>query len=358
MSLPAAKRNEIVHKIIESIGEIKESGTLDVVTIARKYNVTTQTIYRYLKKLEKEGRIVRTPKGRENIYELTEIVKVFSLSVEEGAEDVAWNSHVEKFVKGTPECAYHVLYYIFTEMINNAIDHSEGTEIKVRISKNELQTEFSILDNGVGIFNKIASAMNLAEKRFAILELSKGKFTTNPESHTGEGIFFSSKAADLFVISSDGLTFSSNVKYEKAPEISSEYMIWDSPLLHIGTGVFFVVHHSHSKPLKALFDEFADPSDDYRFEKTAVPVKLVEFGNETPLFISRSQAKRLLVRFEEFKKIIIDFSDIDSIGQGFADEVFRVFPNNHPETQLIPTNCSESVKQMIARVSGKRDVVS
>jgi len=353
MSLSAVNRNVIVQEIIALISAREGSKALDTAAIAKKHSVTTQTIYRYLKKLEQDGRITKNPKGRENIFELTKETKEFILPLEGAAEDVAWNTHVEEFVKGTPECAYRILYYIFTEMVNNAIDHSDGTEIKVRASKNEYRTIFSIIDNGVGIFNKIAKALNLPEKRFAILELSKGKFTTNPESHTGEGIFFSSKAADIFYINSDGLSFASNVSYDCALDIISDYMIWDGPNTGVGTNVSFKVNHNHSKPLKAVFDEFADSSDDLSFEKTTVPVRLLEYANDNPLFISRSQAKRLLARFEEFKDIILDFSDIDMIGQGFADEVFRVFPANHPGSKLTPVNCNESVRQMIARVSAK-----
>ena len=62
-------------------------------------------------------------------------------------------------------------------------------------------------DNGIGIFTKVQNTLGLSEKRYAILELAKGKFTSDPDSHTGEGIFFSSKAADEFVILSDHLMF-------------------------------------------------------------------------------------------------------------------------------------------------------
>lgn len=351
MSLPEAKRNRIIEYIIDRIGRSEKIMDIDTARIANEYGVTIQTIYRYLKKLEEDGRIIRTPKGRGYIYELPEVTDRFKLLIDDCSEDVAWNKYVQDFIGDVPECANHILYYIFTEMVNNAIDHSEGTEIYISIKKNEFRTEFMIIDNGIGIFNKIAAALNLPEKRFAILELAKGKFTTDPESHTGEGIFFSSKAADMFIINSDDLSFASNIAYSTAPEIVSEYMVWDFPLDSGGTNVLFNVHHGHSRPLKEVFDEYAGIPDEYGFDKTAVPVRLVEFGNDNPLFISRSQAKRLLARFEDFNNIILDFSGVDSIGQGFADEVFRVFPARHPGSKLTPVNCSDNVQQMIKRVS-------
>ena len=81
--------------------------------------------------------------------------------------------------------------------------------------------------------------------------------------------------------------------------------------------------------------------------KTQVPVFLAIYGNEN--LISRSQAKRLLVRFEKFKTIILDFEGVDMIGQAFADEIFRVFQNTHPTIDIRPINTNEQVEKMISR---------
>jgi hypothetical protein len=68
-------------------------------------------------------------------------------------------------------------------------------------------------------------------------------------------------------------------------------------------------------------------------------------------FISRGQAKGIAVRFEKFLEIEINFSDIDFIGQGFADELFRVWKNKHPEIKLYAINTSNDVKNMISHVT-------
>ena len=91
-------------------------------------------------------------------------------------------------------------------MFNNAIDHSGGTEI-VFVTKTAAQTTITIKDNGIGIFKKIQAAMNLLDERHAILELAKGKLTTDPKRHTGEGIFFTSRLVDSFDIVSGGGVF-------------------------------------------------------------------------------------------------------------------------------------------------------
>ena len=102
-----------------------------------------------------------------------------------------------------------------------------------------------------------------------------------------------------------------------------------------------------SRTLKKIYDQYAPGSDDYGFNKTVVPVKLAQYGNDK--LISRSQAKRLLARVELFKTVMFDFTDVPSIGQAFADEIFRVFAHEHPDIQLVPIKASSEVRRMIER---------
>lgn len=83
--------------------------------------------------------------------------------------------------------------------------------------------------------------------------------------------------------------------------------------------------------------------EDYGFNKAVVPVRMLKHGLEQ--LISRSQAKRLLARFERFKVVILDFKGVDTIGQAFADEIFRVFSSEHPDVKLVPVNATSEVKK-------------
>ncbi len=104
---------------------------------------------------------------------------------------------------------------------------------------------------------------------------------------------------------------------------------------------------------KEVFDKFASEDADYAFSKTHVPVKLMQYGTDN--LISRSQAKRLLARFDKFHEVILDFSGVESIGQAFADEVFRVFQNSYPATHIVAINANEQVGQMISRAKSHRE---
>jgi len=43
----------------------------------------------------------------------------------------------------------------------------------------------------------------------------------------------------------------------------------------------------------------------------------------------------------------MDFKNVRTVGQGFVDEVFRVFRNRHPHIKLEFINVSEDVQFMI-----------
>lgn len=86
---------------------------------------------------------------------------------------------------------------------------------------------------------------------------------------------------------------------------------------------------------------------DEGFVRTRIPIKEVcPYGEP----IARSQARRILYRLEEFKQVELDFEGIEFMGQGFADEIFRVFQKKYPELELIPINASKTVLGMIKHV--------
>jgi hypothetical protein len=84
-----------------------------------------------------------------------------------------------------------------------------------------------------------------------------------------------------------------------------------------------------------------------KFAKTIVPVKLLAVGEDR--LVSRSQAKRLLNRFDRFMEVVLDFEGVESVGQAFAAEVFRVFALAHPHVKLVPIRQNEAVSRMITR---------
>ncbi|MEK6210348.1 MAG: STAS-like domain-containing protein [Pseudomonadota bacterium] len=112
-----------------------------------------------------------------------------------------------------------------------------------------------------------------------------------------------------------------------------------------GTGVSFAIQRSSRRFIEEIFSEFAPEEYDFRFQKTKMLVKLLQRE-----FVSRSEAKRLVANLEKFSEIVLDFRDVKSVGQGFADEVFRVFARRHPAVKIATENTNPGVDAMIRHV--------
>lgn len=308
---------------------------------AEHFKITRQAINKHLQRLVKEKSLAETGETRNRTYKLAPILEWRSAYqiTPELEEYVVWEKDIAPILGSHPENIIDIWHYGFTEMFNNAKDHSGGTEIIVWMAKTAINTEMYIMDNGIGIFKKIQQALNLPDERYAILELSKGKLTTDPAHHTGEGIFFASRMFDTFGIGSGQVYFGHAFGKE-------EDWILSSVTFERGTTVLMRVSNHTARTPKKIFDQYTS-DDDYGFNKTVVPIMLAQYGNDK--LISRSQAKRVVARVELFKIVMLDFTGVPTIGQAFADEIFRVFANEHPNLELIPIHANSEVKRMIER---------
>jgi len=243
---------------------------------------------------------------------------------------------LEKKIKHLPENIKHIWAYAISEMVNNVIDHSDGETMKVIVEQNYLTTSVRIIDDGVGIFEKIRSHFSFASIDEAICELFKGKLTTDEANHSGEGIFFTSRMMDSFYIVSDGKIFSTN-RFDND-------IILDEGENKKGTSVYMTLSNLTSRTAREIFDQYS--SVDGGFTTTRIPLKNI--FDTAP--VSRSQAKRICNRLENFKEVIIDFDGISWIGQGFAHQIFVVFKNAHPDISITPIKMNESVEGMYLHV--------
>jgi len=334
-----ARGEDIRRFILERV----EKHPSDIAKLAsRHFKITRQAVNKHLRRLIFEKSLTETGETRKRAYKLAALVewrKIYTISPEL-EEHVLWDQDISPVLQPLPENAMDIWHYGFTELLNNAKDHSAGTMILVKISKTAVTTEMMIADNGIGIFKKIQEAFNLPDLRYAILELAKGKLTTDPSRHTGEGVFFSSRMFDRFSIGADKVYYG----HRLGDDDSDWVMDWGNA----GTTVFMELSNHTARTAKKIFDQYASPDEDYGFNKTVVPVNLAQYGNDK--LISRSQAKRVVSRLELFKTILFDFTGVPSIGQAFADEIFRVFANKHPTISLLSIHANAEVARMIARV--------
>jgi hypothetical protein len=305
--------------------------------------ITRQAASGRLKKLVMLGYIEATGTTRSRIYSLKPLKEATATYAIPGpSEDIVWRELCAPLLADLPENVRDIWHYGITEMVNNAIDHSSSPTMRIGMIRNALYTTGWIADDGEGIFLKIQRALNLYDPREAIIELAKGKCTTDPANHTGEGIFFSSKVFDAYDIRSGNLFFMHD---DGKLDILTEREKGSH-----GTLVIMRIDNDSQKASKDVFDRFSSP-DEYTFDKTIVPVRLAIHEGEK--LVSRSQAKRITMRFEMFRHVILDFDGVSEIGQAFADEIFRVFQNAHPDILMAPVNMTSAVNDMVNRARNK-----
>jgi len=333
------KRGEQIRQfILTNVGEHPN----DVAALASQtFGITRQAVNKHIQRLVEQKSLLVKGSTKNKSYQLHPLVQWARIYPLNGnlEEDRVWDSDIKPLLLELPDNVRDIWIYGFTEMLNNAIDHSSGEQVTIHVEKTAIDTEIVIWDDGEGIFKKIQRELNLQDERHAVLELAKGKLTTDPDRHSGQGIFFTSRMFDRFTICSGNVYFSHEFN-------ESEDWVLERHQLRVGTGVFMKLANNTARQSKQVFDSFST-GDDYAFTKTVVPVELAQYGDEK--LVSRSQAKRLLTGVDKFKVVVFDFSGVEAIGQAFADEVFRVFKKQHPEIELLRMNTNQSVDQMIRR---------
>jgi len=303
---------------------------------SQKFGISLPAVYKHFDRLvsdnqltKKDGRYVLQSLQHKYIYNNNGTLR----------EDAVWEKDIKKHFSGVLNNIRNIWIYGFMEIFNNAIEHSGGKKIRVTISENKQLISMSVSDDGIGIFNNIKEKFNLPDEKDALLELAKGKRTTDSTRHSGQGIFFTSKVFDDFIIFSNEIYFSTSDKSSKINSDKNKY----STLVYMG------ISNSSGKKLKTIFDKYSTeiPGD---FDKTIVPIRL---ANSSDL-VSRSQARRVLSGLELFREVTLDFKDIEYIGQAFADEIFRVFPNMNPNITILTQNTNSEVQNMISRAKNTK----
>ncbi|MES2403232.1 MAG: DUF4325 domain-containing protein [Pseudomonadota bacterium] len=318
-----------------------------VAVVGEALGLTRQTVAARARELIERGYLAKSGTTRPTYGLGPSRRAVFTHSLYGLEENWVWLHDIAPLLRGLPANLIEICHHGLTEMVNNAIDHSGGSRLRVFVDRTRERVTLLVSDDGVGIFRKITAALRLSDSRLALLELSKGKLTTDPRRHSGEGVFFTSRMFDRFQIASGQLVFDHDDKQadDLLERIEPRYA-------RRGTTVLMQIAIKSKRTAKQVFDTFSSGPDDYAFAKTVVPVRLARVGDEN--LVSRSQAKRLMQRIERFRTVVLDFAGIACIGQAFADEVFRVFANANPDVELIPIHATPEVQQMIRRAQVAR----
>ena len=312
-----------------------------------EFNITRQTASRHLKALVDSGDVIAQGNTKSRQYALK---TKFSINIDvditpETEEDSIWTKLVRPHICDVRKNIMEICHYGFTEMMNNVIDHSGSKTARIHIRRTAVSIHLNIIDKGIGIFEKIQTDFKLEDQRQALLELSKGKLTSDSDNHSGEGIFFTSRMFDKFIIRSGKM-------YYTCMPSNEDYLFESRDKLYMkGTTIRMGISLNSTRDSTDVFNKYTSKDDDHAFSKTHVPVFLASYDNDQ--LVSRSAAKRVLARFSKFKEVWLDFQGVEKIGQAFADEIFRVYAKANPEVIFTYSQANDDVEGMIIRAVNK-----
>lgn len=334
------KRGEAVRAFI--LRNVEDRSRDVVSRTTGQFGISRQAVHKHLKFLVGAGLISRTSLARYQLCTVEEYKKILPVT-DATPEDIVWRTEIRDMLAALPENALDIWRYGFTEIFSNVAAHSGSESAFVQVRRTAVSTKMTIWDRGVGIFDKIQSHMDLIDERHAVLELTKGKLTTDPAAHPGQGIFFTARMFDTFSILSKGVLLS---------HTSGDGDDWTVETQQEGPGtlVTMTLKNDTSRRIKDIYEKFSSQTSP-GFSTTVVSAHLAHHGTEK--LVSRSEAKRLLARIDRFKVALIDFDRVGSIGQAFADEIFRVYPSEHPEVDIREIRTNEEVQNIIDGVRKK-----
>lgn len=323
---------ERVRRLVERRGEVHNRD------LTKALRVSPATAHRLLQALVLGGVLERHGKGRAAGYRLRTIRRRFR---REGLDEHrAWEAVAAEIARIRPldPATGRSLAYAASEILNNAVDHSGGRTVAVTVAFEQGgATVTTIQDDGIGVFRRVCEDFGYATPHDAIVELEKGKLTSDPTRHSGEGLFFSSKSVTRFRLESQQVAWIVDNQVRDSAVGPSD--------VRRGTRVRLEVVPGRVPRLEDVFAAYTDP-ESLRFTRTRATIKLAGFGTT---LVSRSEAKRLVARLADFERVALDFSGVEAVGQGFCDEVFRVFARAHPEVVLEPVGMNDPVAFMVAR---------
>ena len=336
----------------------REKKTFKTAEVVKKLegNISRQYISALINQMVQEGQLLKGGSTASAFYALPEnselIVETINLRFDRNKieEHTVYNTLRDRYnlVRGLPDNIQSILFYAFTEMLNNAIEHSKSENIEIEIRKDKNNLTFVVNDFGIGVFKNVMKQRRLKSEIEAMQDLLKGKTTTQPHSHSGEGIFFTSKIADLFRLESFEYTL-------RVDNIIKDVFFEELKPSKNGTRVLFTISMHSKKHLSDIFNQFVTNPGEPGFNKTEILVRLFTQGT---IYISRSQARRILTGLEKYESIVLDYNKVSTVGQAFADEIYRVFKNTHPNIKIESRNMIEPVKFMIERAQENKFRIS
>ena len=307
--------------------------------VAQRLGCTLRTARQWLARLAALGWLQRSGTPRRPHWRpgvLRQMTRRYALDGLQ--EDRPWTRDFAPAFDLRPNVA-RLAQHAFMELLNNAVEHSGGSCVAVSMRQTALHLQLLVSDDGVGLFRRIEQAHGIDDAALAMLELAKGRLTSQPEHHAGRGLFYAARLADMLDLHANlhGFRHAEAAGWQPARAAADR-----------GTAVFVGLALDTPRTLDEVLRSASTDGQGYGLERTRVPLRLLCPAGTA--LDSRAQARRVAARLDRFGHAELDFAGIDTLGHSFADELFRVLPAQQPGWSAQVCNAAAPVTRMIDAV--------
>lgn len=309
--------------------------------LCERLGVQRRCALRHLRELERHQWLRRVGTSRRLQYRpgaLREVVRTYALA--QLQEDIAWSRDFAPSLDVATHVA-RMAQHAFTELVNNAVDHSGGTRVVVSMRQTATQLQLLVSDDGQGLFDVVGAHFGIPDPTLAMLELAKGKLSSQPGRHSGRGLYFTARVADVIDVHANASAFQQR-------QWQPDQWLPVRSACRGGTSVYVAICLDTERTLDAVMRRASLDGSGPGFDRTVVPLKLI--AGAAGVLESRALARRVAARLASFRRAEVDFQGIADVGYAFADELFRVFGREQPALRLEALNMTPAVAVQVEEI--------
>ena len=307
-------------------------------TAIQRFGVSRQAILKHMHALIAEKQVLAYGKTRDRIYELRPHLnfnKTVKINEKFYPREIVGN-YITPHLDVVENNIKEIIQFSMTALMNNILEHSKAKQFYFKLFKTYNDFHIIIRDNGIGIFKKIQSNLDLEDCLIAAMELAKGRITTDSENHSGDELNAILHLFDIVKIEANRKSLIYNSTLNK-------WMIENSVHKH-GTSLYLKIDPASNRNCEMIFKKLFDVPNN----RLTIPISLIMVpGME--LINSRTQAKSILRNIENFSQVTFDFNQVELIGPAFADELVRESKKKNNLAKLNWINSSKMIDVLMSR---------
>ena len=283
-----------------------------IYTAINQFGISRQAALKHMNALIDDNMVMAYGKTRDRRYKLIPQVN-YNKTIPINNEFILHDVLQENFLlhlESLPKNIFQICEYSIEALVNNIVEHSQASNLYVKLFLTYSDLNIIISDNGSGLLENIRSKLDLEIVELAALELAKGQITTNLLQNSGEALNTIFHLFDKVEVDSSvyGIVYVSNkeqwdIKYSTQKQ---------------GTRVHLQINPNSKRTCNKIFQNLFNKKE----QCIRIPIILLKYGNKNSLLAKR-QAKNIFWNINSINVIQFDFYNIDLIGPAFADELVR-----------------------------------